>query len=401
MRAVDEAAALDANDPLRSMKAQFDLPHGVIYLDGNSLGAPPRAALARLRHAANAEWRDGLIRSWNGFGDSEGWIDLPKRAGAKIARLIGAKPAEVIVCDSVSVNLFKLAAGLVAKRPDATLCVDAGEFPTDQYVLEGVAQVTGAPFVRLAGGETPRNAVRVRSLVHYKSAEILDMAAEERRAADQGCDIIWDLSHATGLAFVDVAAAGARFGVGCGYKFLNGGPGAPAFVYVAENEAQKLDQPIKGWMGHASPFDFSSKYEPARGVERFSAGTPPVLSLSALDAALDLFDGVDMHLVEAKARALGDLFLEATRGIGLPAASSPARRGGHVCLISKNGREIMQALIARGVIGDFRAPALMRFGFSPFYLSYTDVVRAAEILADVLATDDWKKPEHAPRGRVT
>jgi kynureninase len=401
MTTLDEARALDASDPLRAYAAQFDLPDGVIYLDGNSLGAPPRAALARLQQAANKEWRDGLIRSWNGFESGKGWIDLPKRAGAKIAKLIGARPDEVIVCDSVSVNLFKLAAALIAKRPDADLCVDAGEFPTDQYVLEGVARMTGAPLIRLTGREMPQNALLVRSLVHYKSAEILDMAATERRAATQGCDIIWDLSHATGLAAVDVAAAGAQFAVGCGYKFLNGGPGAPAFIYVAEKEAHKLDQPISGWMGHASPFEFRSKYEPASGVARFLAGTPPILSLSALDAALDLFDGIDMRLVESKARALGDLFIERSRNLGLAAVPSPERRGGHVCLVAQNGYQIMLALIARGVIGDFRAPNLMRFGFSPLYLSYSDVIRAAEILADVIATEDWKRPEYAQRSKVT
>ncbi|MFZ5616379.1 MAG: aminotransferase class V-fold PLP-dependent enzyme [Pseudomonadota bacterium] len=400
---LEEAEALDASDPLRALAGEFDLPAGVIYLDGNSLGPPPRAALARLREASETGWGRGLIRSWNGFGNDAGWIDLPSRAGAKIARLIGAGADEVIVCDSVSVNLFKLAAALIAKRPDAAIAVDADEFPTDQYVLEGLSRLTGAPLIRLARGETPPETIRIliKSLVHYRTAEIADMAEAEAAAKARGVDMIWDLSHATGLLAVDVAAAGARYAVGCGYKFLNGGPGAPAFLYAAGEEAARLSQPISGWMGHNAPFDFASSYEPAPGVLRFAAGTPPVLSLSALDAALDLFDGLDMRLLEKKARALGDLFLDRTGGLGLPPPPSPMRRGGHVCLKSENGHAIMQALIARGVIGDFRAPDLMRFGFSPLFLSYADVRRAAATLGDVLATEEWRRPEFAQRGKVT
>lgn len=397
MTAPGDIRALDAADPLRAYSAEFDLPEGVIYLDGNSLGPPPRKALTRLRETAGTEWRDGLIRSWN---DAD-WIALPKRAGAKISKLIGAGADEVIVCDSVSVNLFKLAAALIAERPGAALAVDAGEFPTDQYVLEGVARMTGAPLLRLENGETPANAILVRSLVHYRTAEILDMAEAERAAAARATDIIWDFSHATGLAAIDVKRDGARFAVGCGYKFLNGGPGAPAFVHVAREEANRLTQPLSGWMGHAAPFDFASEYAPAGGVQRFAAGTPAILSLSALDAALDLFDGADISQLEAKARALGDLFLETTGDLGLSALPSPQRRGGHVCLQSENGYQIMQALIARGVIGDFRAPDLMRFGFSPLFLSYDDVWRAGEILRDVLSTEEWRRPQFARRGKVT
>ncbi len=395
---LQEAEALDAADPLRQFAAEFDLPEGVIYLDGNSLGPPPRAALARLSKTANEEWRQGLIRSWNDCG----WIDLPLRAGAKIAKLIGAEADEVIVCDSVSVNLFKLASALMAQKPGRALAVEADEFPTDQYVLEGVASLTGATLHRLKSGEsTPTGSILIKSLVHYKSAEIAGMEAAEQSARDAGADIIWDFSHATGLVAFDVAKAGARFGVGCGYKFLNGGPGAPAFVYVGGGESARLSQPISGWMGHRAPFAFNIDYEPAAGVQRFAAGTPPILSLAALDAALDLFDGIDPRLVEQKSRALGDLLLAETKALGLAPLASPARRGGHVCLRSADGYAIMQALIARGVIGDFRAPDLMRFGFSPLFLSYADIWRAAAILADVLHTEEWRKPEFSRRGKVT
>lgn len=394
---LEEAMALDAADPLRGFAKEFDLPAGVLYLDGNSLGPPPRRALERLERCAHAEWKDGLIRSWN----DAGWIDLPARVGAKIARLIGADADEVIVCDSVSVNLFKLATALAAPRRRA-LAVDANEFPTDQYVLEGVARTAGVPLHRLSGDEpAPRDCVLIKSLAHYQSAAVADMAAIESAARAHGVDVVWDLSHATGLIAVDVKKAGARFAVGCGYKFLNGGPGAPAFVYAARSGASGLAQPISGWMGHADPFAFASRYAPADGVGRFAAGTPPVLSLAALDAALDLFAGVDVALLERKSRALGDLFLEATKGLGLSSPHAPARRGGHVCLKSEDGHAIIQALIARGVIGDFRAPDLMRFGFSPLFLSFADVRRAADIFVNVLDTEEWRRPEFARRRKVT
>lgn len=396
MMRLSEAEALDLGDPLARCRDEFDLPAGVLYLDGNSLGPPPRRALQRLRAAAEAEWRVGLIRSWN---DAD-WIDLPRRAGAKIARLIGADVADVLVCDSVSVNIFKLASALIARRPGGALAVGAGEFPTDQYVLEGLARQTGATLIRLDGEAPPPNTVVVQSLVHYRNAEILDMARAEREAAANDCDVIWDLSHATGLVSVDMTRAGARFAVGCGYKFLNGGPGAPAFICVACDH-DGLTQPLQGWMGHAAPFDFARDYSPAAGVQRFAAGTPPILSLVSLDAALDVFGGLDMRLVEKKARALGDLFLDLTRDLPLRPLAPSQRRGGHICLASTDGYAIMQALIARGVIGDFRAPDLMRFGFSPLFLSYADVWKAAGVLRDVLVTDEWRRPEFARRGKVT
>lgn len=394
-----EAEALDARDPLRDFATEFDLPDGVIYLDGNSLGPPPRRALMRIHRCVDDEWREGLVRSW----DDAGWIDLPQRAGAKIARLIGAMPDEVVACDSVSVNLFKLAAALIAKKPGRALAIAADDFPTDQYVLEGLARLAGAPLVRLAPGEAApiHVGVLVKSLVHYTTAEVADMAAEETAARARSIDIIWDLSHAAGLIAVDVDAARARFAVGCGFKYLNGGPGSPAFVYVARSEAETLHQPVCGWMGHAAPFAFRSDYQSAPGARRFLAGTPPILSLSVLDASLDLFDGVDIRLVEKKARALGSLFLRQIAGLNLEVATTPARRGGHVCLASAHGYPIMQALIARGVIGDFRPPNLLRFGFSPLFLSYADVWRAATIVADILSSDEWKKPSYDRRGKTT
>ncbi len=393
-----EAEALDRADVLAPQRAAFDLPGGVIYLDGNSLGAPPRRALERLRVCAQDEWRTGLVRSWN----DAGWIDLPLRAGAKIAALIGVRADEVIVADSVSGNLFKLASALLTHKPGRALAVEADEFPTDQYVLEGLSRLTGARLVRLApGAAPPHGAVFVKSLVHYRTAAVADMAGLERAAVGAGTDIVWDLSHAAGAISVDAGANGARFAAGCGYKYLNGGPGAPAFVFVRSDAAPSLRQPLSGWMGAKAPFDFSSAYEPADGVRRFAAGTPPVLSLAALDAALDIFDGADLGALEAKARALGDMLLAAGAAAGLDPVVVSGRRGGHVSFRHVEGCAIVQALIARGVIGDFRAPDILRFGFAPLYLSYTDVWRAGEILREVMAKGLWRDPRYAARGKVT
>ncbi len=394
-----DAEKLDAADPLREMRRVFDLPAGVLYLDGNSLGPPPRNVAARLQDTADREWRRDLIQSWN----KAGWIDLPARCGTKIAKLIGAPEGDVIVADSVSINIFKLAAALRKKR-GGDIAIFANEFPTDGYILQGLAALTGAQLRMLAAGDDPftkNTSVLVVSVVDYKTAAIADIAAMEKAATESNVAIIWDLSHAVGLLPLNLERDGARFAVGCGYKYLNGGPGAPAFVY-AHHESE-LEQPLSGWMGHASPFAFDANYRPADGVRRFACGTPPILSMSALDAALDLFDKVDLHDVAAKARGLGDLFLTRAFERGLETVSPPPGepRGGHVSLRFEHGYEVVQALIARGVIGDFRAPDLMRFGFSPLFLSYAEAWDAAEALIDVLDTEEWRNAEYAQRRKVT
>jgi kynureninase len=395
----DAIKALDENDPLRPYRARFDLPSGVIYLDGNSLGPPPRAALERLQQTASFEWRQGLIASWN---DAR-WIDLSNIAGAKIARLIGVAAEDVIVADSVSVNIFKFAAAL--SEDGRALCVETGEFPTDGYVLSGLAHLADRTLSSVPWSDAPafeEPCVLVKSLVHYKTAALADIAAWESAALAAGASIIWDLSHATGVIDCRLKENGARYAVGCSYKYLNGGPGAPSFVYVASPESERLRQPIAGWMGHAAPFDFSGDYVPAPGVKRFAAGTPPILSLAALDAALDVFKDLDMRLAEEKARALADLFLQRTAPLGLEVASVAAgRRGGHVCLEFNAGYAVVSALIARGVIGDFRAPDLMRFGFSPLFLSFDEVARAADHLSEVMKTQEWRDPAFNIRKRVT
>jgi len=386
-----DAARLDAEDPLRGLKDAFALPPDVIYLDGNSLGPPTKKALARLRATAEQEWGEGLIRSWN----DAGWIDLPKSCGAKIARVIGVDEGDVLVADSVSINLYKIAAALKRAEPSARLEISRDEFPTDVYMIESLRefQDRGAP-------DGPP--VLIKSAVDFRTGAVSDIDRIEREMRARGGAVVWDLSHAAGLLDLRLKARGVSYAVGCGYKFLNGGPGAPAFIYVARALADRLRQPLCGWMGHARPFDFAASYDPAPGVARFAAGTPPILALAALDSALDAFDGVSMRDVEAKARRLGDLFVEGVAPLGLACASPPgAQRGGHVSLRHASGYSVMQALIARGVIGDFRPPDVMRFGFSPLYTSYADVARAATVLVDILTTGEWRAPRYAERRTVT
>jgi len=398
-----DAQALDRDDPLREMRDAFDIPDGVVYLDGNSLGPLPKVAREALHHAIETEWRTDLIKSWN----TAGWIDLPTRTGDRIARLIGAPTGSVICADSVSVNLFKLAASLVTKGA-GLVAVERGDFPTDGYILEGLARLSGAGFslidpgAGIAGLPEP-GGVLVRSAVHYKTAEIVDIKAEEDEAKARGATIIWDLSHAVGLVDTKLEACGARYAVGCGYKYLNGGPGAPGFVYAHPSVAGDLAQPLSGWMGHVSPFEFTDGYRPADGIKRFAAGTPPILSMTALHASLGLYEGLDLSALEAKARALGDLFLSRIAPLELECISPGigARRAGHVSVRHEDGYAIVQALIARGIIGDFRAPDLMRFGFSPLILSYADVFDAAEALVETVQSDAFKAEEFTARGTVT
>ena len=399
----EDCLALDAADPLADRRALFALPDGVIYLDGNSLGVPSKAALTRLKEAAEQEWAIGLIRSWN----DAGWMDLPLTLGAKLARLVGVDEDEVIAIDTVTINLFKLAGALLDRTPGG-VAAEAGEFPTDNHVMEGLARFTGAKMHRVAANTRPADLpdgvkVFIKSGVHYKSAEIADFEGYECEAAERGLSIIWDLSHATGLVDLKLKAWGARYAVGCGYKFLSGGPGAPAFLYCARDEIETLEHPIPGWLGHARPFGFEDAYEPDPGIVRWRTSSPSILALSALDGAVSVYDRVDMAQVEAKAGRLGDILLEQATLLGLAAAcpGPGVRRGGHVVLRHENGYAIVQALIARGVIGDFRDPDLMRFGFNPLYNSHVEVFDAANALADVIETGAWDRPEFTTKKAVT
>lgn len=398
-----DCQTLDQRDPLKGKRELFALPEGEIYLDGNSLGVPPKAALARLRNAAEEEWGRGLIRSWN----DAGWMDLPLTLGAKLARLMGVDADEVIAIDTVTINLFKMAAALLDKYPGA-IAAEAGEFPTDNHVMEGLAKITGSPMHRVAPGTRPADlpddvTVFIKSAVHYKSAEIADFKGYEAEAKSRGLSIVWDLSHATGLVNLSLKADGAKYAVGCGYKFLSGGPGAPAFLYCAREAIRTLEHPISGWLGHVRPFGFEDAYEPDPGITRWRTSSPSILGLSALDGALDAYDGVNMAELEAKAGKLGDILLERAGALGLKAACPPvgARRGGHVVIEHEDGYAVVQALIARGITGDFRAPNLMRFGFNPLYTGYEEVFAAGEALADVIETREWDQAEFRARKAVT
>lgn len=399
-----DCEALDRADPLGDLRARFDLPEGVIYLDGHSLGPATHAALKRVARTAGEEWRGGLIRSWN----DAGWFDLPARTGAKLARLVGVAPGEVVVTDSVSVNLFKLAVAGLRNLGARTVMVQSDEFPTDQSIAAGIADAGLGDLMRLAPGDAlaafgAYRGVIIRSAVNYRTGEVADIDAWERVADKAGNLIVWDLSHATGVLDLRLADRSAKLAVGCTYKFLNGGPGAPAFVYTRADLGQSLGSPILGWFGQKDQFDFGAAYVPKEGAARFATGTPPVLSLSALDAALDAFDGVDLAHAAAKARALGDLVIARIAALGLEPISptDAARRGGHVSVRHEQGYAVVQALIARGIIPDFRAPDAIRFGVAPLYVRFVDVWDAMDALADVLATRAWDRPEFLTRAAVT
>ncbi|WP_454887222.1 kynureninase [Sphingomonas oryzagri] len=409
VRSLDAARALDAADPLRRHRGAFDLPPGEIYLDGNSLGALPHATIARMMETVRGEWGRDLIRSWN----KAGWIDAPTRVGGKIARLIGARPHEVLVADSTSVNLFKLLAAAVKARPGRRMILsEPGNFPTDLYVAQGVAETLGVE-LRLAPREAIVEAldedvaVLLLTHVHYQSAARFDMAAITRAAQARGALVLWDLSHSAGAVAVDLNAANADLAVGCGYKYLNGGPGAPAFLFVAERHQATLRSPLSGWMGHAAPFDFGDDYAPGGGVSRFLCGTPPILGLAALEEGVDLILGADLPALYAKGQALCSAFITCVEmrcaGLGLTLATprDPASRGSHVSFRHEQGWPIMQALIARGVVGDFRAPDVLRFGFTPLYVGFEDVWNAAEALRDILTTGAWDEPAFHARAAVT
>jgi kynureninase len=365
---------------------------------------------ARVQQAISEAWASGLVRSWN----AADWIGAPARIGAKIAPLIGAQASEVIACDSTSVNLFKLlAAALGRQAARKVVLAERGDFPTDLYVAQGVRDLVAGAELRLAppGGleAALSDDVAVVMLTHvcYRTGLRRDMAQITAAAHAAGALVIWDLSHSAGAMQVDLGAANADLAVGCGYKYLNGGPGAPAYLYVAERLQGELTQPLSGWMGHAAPFDFVDDYRPAVGIERFLSGTPPILSMLALECGVDVFAGVDLGLVEAKAQRLVDLFIarveDRCAGHGLTPVTprDPTRRGSQASFAHPHAYEVMQALIERGVIGDFRAPDILRCGFTPLYLGYEDVWRAVETLGKVLQTGAWRDPRFAVRARVT
>ncbi|GHD14932.1 kynureninase [Nocardiopsis kunsanensis] len=405
-----ECAALDAADPLAPMREQFVLPEGVIYLDGNSLGALPRTAPARVADLVEREWGQGLVRSWN----DAGWWDKPRTLGAAIAPLVGAGTDEVVVGDGTSANLFKTVVAALRMSERDVVLGEAGNFPTDLYVTEGAAGLTGATQRRVdpdgpeLAAELARGDVAVLLLSHvdYRTGVLRDMAGTTRLAHEHGALVVWDLCHSAGAVPVDLSGSGADFAVGCTYKYLNAGPGAPAFLYAARRHHARADQPLSGWHGHARPFDFAPGYEPAPGVSRFLSGSQPLVADAALEASLEVWSGADLEQVRTKSLALTDLFLSraAEAGLGSLTPSEHDRRGSQVSLVEPEegaGYAIVQALIARGVIGDFRAPDVMRFGFTPLYLSYTEVFDAGQALVEVVREGEWRQERFRARSQVT
>lgn len=402
--------ALDADDPLAVHRDRIALPPGVIYLDGNSLGPLHHRVAERLREVIDHEWGEGLITSWNASALRPGWVDLPQRVAAKLAPWIGADADEIAVADSTSVDLFKALAAACRLRPDRrVILTDDANFPTDIYVAGGLADLLGdrevrvVPTAQVAAHLDPDVAVLTLTHVDYRTGRRHDAAALTGAAHDAGALTVWDLSHSTGALAVDLHAWDADLAVGCTYKYLDGGPGSPAFLYVARRWHDGAATPLRGWFGHERPFAFSPDYSPAAGADRFLDGTPPVLSLSALDAALELRDGVDPGAVESKAAALTDLFIERVDArlgdqVEVVTPREARERGAQVSLRHQHAGAVMSALIERGVIGDHRPPDLLRFGFSPLVVRFTDVFEAVEILAEVLATGAWQDPAHlAPR----
>ncbi len=409
---------LDAQDALAPLRHQFSLPEGVIYLDGNSLGVLPKTAAARAAQVVSEEWGVGLIRSWN----TAGWMELPQRIGNKIARLVGAGEGELVVADSTSVNLFKvLSAALRIAQSDSpqrkVILSERSNFPTDLYIAESLAKEHGMTLKLVEADEINEHlddhlAVLMLTQVNYRTGRIHDMAALTKAAHEAVALTVWDLAHSAGALPVDLTSSGADFAVGCGYKYLNGGPGAPAFAWASPRHADRFWQPLAGWLGHAAPFDFTEEYRPAPGINRYICGTPPVISLAVLECGLDTVLAAEpfggMQALRAKSVALTELFIALVEarcgGHGLTLASprDAAHRGSQVSFAhDNNGYAIMQALIARGVIGDFRAPDILRFGFTPLYVRFVDVWDAVEHLVQVLETKEWMQSRFQVRSAVT
>ncbi|GAA1971816.1 kynureninase [Nocardioides panacihumi] len=418
----EDLAKWDAQDPLAPLRDLFDLPAGTIYLDGNSLGALPRATAARVQEVVTREWGAGLIGSWN----SAGWIDLPHRVGDKIARLVGAGPGELVVADSTSVNVYKvLKAALAIAAADApgrnVILSERTNFPTDLYVAQSVAREHGCELVLIEPDEDPadrlddRVAVLMLTHVNYRTGRMWDMAGITAQAHERGIVTVWDLCHSAGAVPVDLTGAAADFAIGCGYKFLNGGPGSPAYVWVSPRHADRFAQPLSGWMGHAAPFAFTTDYEPAPGIARYVSGTPAVIGTAALECGVDTLLAAEpyggMVALREKSLALTRLFAdlvdERVSGFDIESPRDDEQRGSQVSLTRPEGAyAIVQALIARGVIGDFRAgqsglPDILRFGVTPLYTRFVDVWDSVEHLRQVMESDEWRDERFSQRLAVT
>jgi kynureninase len=407
----DACVARDQSDPLRLFRDRFILPDGVIYLDGNSLGPLPRAAPDMFNRTITQEWGHDLIGSWN----SAGWFDMPVRLGDRIGKLLGADAGQTVVCDTTSINLFKALHAAIALRPDRDVIVaESGSFPTDLYIIEGAMNSAGRPMRRrLIGADgasldallDQRVAVVVLSHVDYRSGAIHDMEAVTRKIHDAGALVIWDVCHSAGVIELAFDHHAVDFMVGCTYKYLNGGPGSPAFIAVAKQHQADARHPLSGWWGHAAPFAFERDFAPDAGIKRFLCGTPPIISLRGIDVALDALDGIEPAAIRQKSLALTDLFIARVEALlpelGIVSPRDARLRGSQVSIAFDQGYAVVQAMIARGVIGDFRAPDIMRFGFAPLYIRFADVWDAAETLADCIKSKVWDDPRYQQKLAVT
>jgi kynureninase len=397
------------DDIFARTRALFELPDGVVYLDGNSLGPLPTAVRERVLAEIDQGWGERLIRGWN----ERGWIDLQLDAGNRIARLIGAPEDSVVAADSTSVNLFKVLTAALGMAGDRKIVLsDSGNFPTDLYVAQGAVKALGRGHeLKIVTPEeietaiTADVAVLMITQVDYRTGRLHDMAALTAKAHEHGVITIWDLCHSAGALPVDLAGCNVDFAIGCGYKYLNGGPGAPAFLYVRPDHSNRVSPSLSGWMGHEAPFAFDLDYRPARGIDRMRVGTPAILSLAALHTALEVWDGVDMNALRRRSIVLSERFIKEVEArcpeLDLASPRDPSVRGSQVSFRFREGYAAMQALIANGVIGDFRAPDIMRFGFTPLYISEADVVTAAQMLERVMRENLWDRPEFRMRSKVT
>ena len=406
-----DAVALDRKDAFAKKRKLFHLPKGKIYLDGNSLGVLPKAAVARVKHAVEVEWGHDLINSWN----KHGWWEMPLKVGDKIAKVIGAPPGSVVATDTISVNLFKVLSAAVRKRHERKIILsDSGNFPSDLYVAQGLTQfMDDGHTLKVVKPEqvfdaiTEEVGVVMITEVDYRTARRHDMLAITQRAHEKGCMVVWDLAHSAGAVLGRLMEVDADLAVGCTYKYLNGGPGAPAFVFVHPRLQKEVMPALVGWWGHAKPFAFDENFVGADGITRFQTGTQPMLNLVALDAAMDAYKGVNMEKLYAKGRKQCQMFAELAEercgkyGVTLFGSRNWNERGSHLCLAHDQAYAVMQALIGRGVVGDFRAPNLMRFGFTPMYTSYADVFDAVEHLHQVLSKKLWNRKKFLAKKAVT
>jgi kynureninase len=411
MTSREACVARDSVDPLHGFRDRFVIPEGIIYLDGNSLGPMPRAAAAVMSRTIEQEWGHDLIRSWN----SAGWFEMPARLGDRVGALLGAAPGQTVVCDTTSINLYKAIHAAIGLRSDRNVVIAEDEsFPTDLYIIEGAMKSAGRPMKRrLVGTDGPsieslidqKVAVAVLSHVNYRTGALLDIAAITRQLHDAGALVVWDLCHSVGVVEIAFDLDAVDFAIGCTYKYLNGGPGSPAFISVAKAHQAAAQHPLQGWWGHAAPFAFDREFRPDAGIKRFLCGTQPIISLRGVDVALDAMEGIEVAALRQKSLALTELFMARVAALlpdlDIVTPRQPSLRGSQVGISFDKGYAVVQAMIERGVIGDFRAPDLMRFGFAPLYVRFQDVWDAAEILAACIHAEVWRDPRFSRRFEVT